>query len=63
MTITIYVRPDETISQALSRALLEYSPPVMLPRGLRIEGYPPLRKTYFVDRRKTGIPFMPRGEP
>ena len=57
MTLHIWVQPGETISQALTRALIDGTVPITLPPGIYIEG-PELRKTYIVDRRKTGIPFL-----
>jgi hypothetical protein len=54
----IYLRPGETIAQALIRAQLDATPPITLPPGVVIHG-PEIRLTTVIDRSKTGIPFMP----
>lgn len=58
MTYHVYVQPGETISQALSRACLDLLPASTLPPGLAIHG-DQLKQATIVDRRKTGIPFLP----
>jgi hypothetical protein len=63
MTITIYLQPGETISQALIRAGV-MAPPgggphesLTIPPGVSIIGSN-LKQTRIIERRTTGIPFL-----
>lgn len=38
MTIHVYLRPGETIAQALAREGLDITPPITLPPGVSIHG-------------------------
>jgi hypothetical protein len=60
MTITVRLRPGETIGQALIRAVLidREANPITIPPGVCIVGDNP-RQTRIVERRTTGIPFLP----
>jgi hypothetical protein len=59
MTITVRLRPGETIGQALIRAVLidREANPITIPPGVCIVGDNP-RQTRIVERRTTGIPFL-----
>jgi hypothetical protein len=60
MTITVHLRPGETIGQALIRAglIAQESDTIPIPPGVAIANSN-LRLTRIIERRTTGIPFLP----
>ena len=60
MTITVHIQPGETIGQALIRAVLidREANPITIPPGVCIVG-DNLPLTRIIERRTTGIPFLP----
>jgi len=51
MITRIYLRPGETIAQALTREGIDTTQPLMLPPGVCIYG-PEIRMTNFIVNRK-----------